>query len=270
MAFMTKKLLLLTVCMMTAVCGFAQETSGACGASLTWAFDSSTGSLTISGTGEMQGYITEGEIPWSDFRSKIKSIEMEAGITGISNWAFSGCYQILSVVIPDGVTTIGEYAFSGCDQLATVTIPKSVISIGDKAFRYINNLKTINVAWDRPISITPDVFYLQPIANITLNIPAGTGDLYRSADVWEDFRIVEPAALENLQVSNIRIFPTLVSESFCIAGITEPTVITVLDVTGKMALQQTVIPDEMVSVEYFPKGIYFVRVKDEILKLIKE
>ena len=81
-------------------------TSGTCGIdgngdNLTWTLDS-TGTLTISGTGEMAYYqqdSSSGEIaPWRQ-------------------------YTVKNVVITEGVTTIGQYAFYGCDALESVYLP---------------------------------------------------------------------------------------------------------------------------------------------------
>jgi len=58
-------------------------------------------------------------------------------------------------------------------------------------------------------------------------------------------------------------------ESFRISGITEKTVVTVLDISGKTMLQRIVSPDETVSVTHLPQGMYIVRTADEVIKLIK-
>ena len=268
---MTKKLLLLLVCIMTAIGGFAQATSGNCGENLTWNFDSSTGTLTISGTGDMTDYGTSGEIPWVDFRAQIMDVVMGDGITSISKWAFADCYKIPSIVIPSGVITVGSHAFLGCNHLETVTIPESVTELGSKAFEYCNSLEAVNVAWDRPIAITWEVFPLLPLVNIALTVPAGTKAFYLAAEIWKEFKIVDPAAaIENIQVPNISIYPNPVLESFCIGNITEPAVVTVSDVTGKPVLQQTVIPEETVVVSHLQNGIYFVNVKGRTTKIVKQ
>ncbi|MCD8023534.1 MAG: leucine-rich repeat protein [Lachnospiraceae bacterium] len=49
-------------------------------------------------------------------------------------------------VIPEGVTGIGDYAFSGCDGLTSVTIPDCVVDIGEFAFYYCMNLKTATLS----------------------------------------------------------------------------------------------------------------------------
>ena len=268
---MTKKLLILIVCIMTAVCGFAQATSGECGENLSWDFDSSTGTLTIGGTGNMTNYKTSGDIPWNDFKYKITNLIIGAGITSISNYAFFDCYKIPSVIIPSGVTTIGNDAFFGCDGFITVTIPASVTEIGAHAFVNCRHLEVINVAWSRPIAITEDVFINTPIVNVILKVPAGTEIFYRNAEYWKEFNIVEAAGIKDVQVSSINIYPNPVLESFRINnGISESTFVTILDISGKTVLQQTVTPNEPVAVEHLQSGIYFVNVKGKTVKLIKQ
>jgi hypothetical protein len=63
----------------------------------------------------------------------------------ISNYAFSGCTGITSVIIPTGVTSIGEEAFKGCTNLGSITIPNTVTSIGRAAFYECTNLTTITL-----------------------------------------------------------------------------------------------------------------------------
>ena len=87
--------------------GFAD---GTCGEDLTYSFDSSTHTLTISGTGAMTNFAKMTDSP---FYKKT---------------------EIQSVVIEDGVTTIGQFAFAYCSSLTSITIPASVTRIYAKAF----------------------------------------------------------------------------------------------------------------------------------------
>lgn len=126
-------------------------TSGTCGDNLTWIFDESTGTLTISGTGEMTNWSSPSYIPpWYDYRLSINHISIDDGVTTIGNMAFCDCTRITSITIPDGVTSIGYFSFAGCSVLTTVIIPDSVTHIGEYAFVLCKNLWNIEI----PDSVT--------------------------------------------------------------------------------------------------------------------
>ena len=63
------------------------------------------------------------------------------GVTGISDWGFSGCSTLASIVLPEGMTTIGEGAFASCKKLERIDIPESVTSIGAYSFEHCQNLQ---------------------------------------------------------------------------------------------------------------------------------
>ena len=76
----------------------ASETSGSCGADLAWSYDSSTGALTVTGSGSMTDF------SYSDTRwggNDIKSVSLPDGLTSIGNDAFSGCTSLTAVTLPD-------------------------------------------------------------------------------------------------------------------------------------------------------------------------
>ena len=152
-------LLLLALCIGASAAG----TSGKCGPSAYWSFDSSTGTLTISGSGAMNDY-EYGEYPWMDYRNSIQTIVIGDQITQIGRnafpWtacstikfgknvrsigerAFNGCRNLNGdLTLPDSVQTIGAGAFQGCEKLSgDLTIPDSVVEIGEGAFRDCKNL----------------------------------------------------------------------------------------------------------------------------------
>ena len=108
-----------------------------------WKIEGDT--LYIGGDGPMPYYRLSSSVPWHSFRSGIKYLVIENGVTSIGNCAFSGCVGLTSVTIPDSVTSIGNYAFSGCAGLTSVTIPDSVTSIGDNAFFGCTGLTSVTI-----------------------------------------------------------------------------------------------------------------------------
>ena len=119
------------------------KTSGKCGDHLTWSFDLVTGTLTVSGTGEMDDW-ADGDAPWFDFASDIKSVVLEQGVTGIGSYAFYICASLSSVSLPQGLTAIGSAAFYACWNLKEIRIPDSVSRIDNQAF-YDCGLETITL-----------------------------------------------------------------------------------------------------------------------------
>ena len=114
-------------------------------AEITWTL-SDDGTLTISGTGEMD------ENPWDIYqRAKIKKVIIKNGITNIGECAFMYCDNLVSVTIPNSVTNIGSYAFQYCYNLASIYIPSSVANIGYSAFGSCTGLTSIVIEKDNPI-----------------------------------------------------------------------------------------------------------------------
>lgn len=173
-------LLLLALCIGASAAG----TSGKCGPSAYWSFDSSTGTLTISGSGAMNDY-EYGDYPWMDYRNSIQTIVIGDQITQIGRYAFpwTACSTIQ---FGKSVRSIGAKAFSGCRNLnGDLTLPDSVQIVGDSAFAGCtgltgtltlgNGLQTIgfNAFYDCPFSgdlVIPDsvtmigiqAFYCRP------------------------------------------------------------------------------------------------------------
>lgn len=126
------------------IMAYAEEDakSGACGTDATWKLDDK-GVLTISGTGEIDGYA---------FRDNknIKAVIIGEGITRIGDTrnggTFDGCTNLESVKIPNTVTAIRGSSFSGCTSLTSVTIPDSVKKIEDSTFANCSALESVTMS----------------------------------------------------------------------------------------------------------------------------
>ena len=144
-------LALTLVCSLLAFPANAAEVvdSGTCGENVTWVL-TDDGVLTISGTGAMEDYANNNQVPWDNSREKIMTAVIEPGVTSIGYGAFSGCSSLTNVTIPDSVTSIEWGAFSNCSSITSVTIPDSVTSIGSYAFYRCKSLTSVTI----PDSVT--------------------------------------------------------------------------------------------------------------------
>ena len=162
--------------------------SGNCGVegkedSVKWALtenedDSSTYTLTISGTGKMKeniGHIgdyssTAGD--WKEYND-----------------------QITKIVVEDGVTSIGNYAFGNMKKVQSLKLGKDVASYGNWAFHLMSGLENIEVsAENETFKVGEDgvlyskdgkILYLYPQGkmpeNFEYSIPSGVTEIWKGA-----------------------------------------------------------------------------------------
>ncbi len=112
-------------------------------AGITWTYNN--GTLTISGTGDVEDY-NNSSAPWYDHRYDTTKIVISNGVTGIGEGAFCYFTELTSVSLPGSLKSIGAYAFRGCSSLKSVVIPDSVTSIGESAFYRCTALTTATVS----------------------------------------------------------------------------------------------------------------------------
>lgn len=115
-------LILLAVCMTIPVYAVEDKYSGTCGESLTWELDTTTGELTISGSGEMKNYSNYSKAPWNGRASLIKSVRINEGVVSIGEQAFQSCHNLESIYIPSTIKKIGRDAFEYCSSISNVYI----------------------------------------------------------------------------------------------------------------------------------------------------
>ena len=150
-------------------CGATGDGSG-----VTWqltenTYDSSTYTLTISGSGAMEDYSNSLSRPWSSFQQQITSVVISPGITSIGKRAFKGFSKLIHVDIANSVISIGSEAFSYCSSLTDIIIPQSVTDIGGVVFRECTNLSSITLS-NNITSIGP--FAFEKCTNLTsITIP---------------------------------------------------------------------------------------------------
>ncbi|MBQ3005910.1 MAG: leucine-rich repeat protein [Clostridia bacterium] len=123
---------------------YAATNNGSCGENLTWTFDTDTGILEIGGTGKMKDWSVSSTKPWDQYKSDIRTVIINSGVTSIGSYAFGYFKSISKITIPDTVTVIGSSAFKYCTAVYEFNIPDSITSIGNEAF-YGCKIKNINL-----------------------------------------------------------------------------------------------------------------------------
>ena len=152
--------------------------SGTCGENLSWIL-TEDGVLRISGNGAMPDYRTSSVAPWYSKRTKILSVVIEPGVTGVGSCAFYACLELAEVELPEGISYVGWGAFEDCTKLKAVEIPDGVTSIGSSAFSGCSSLTSVSIP-DGVTSIEGDAF--RDCSGLTsVSIPGGVTSIGGSA-----------------------------------------------------------------------------------------
>lgn len=98
------------------------------------------------------------EIADVDWAGDSYTVEIQEGVIGIGEWAFSHCHGMTGVEIPDSVVSIGSGAFYACTSLARAQIPEEVIIIEECVFEFCTDLWEVELP-ESLVDIGPWAFY---------------------------------------------------------------------------------------------------------------
>lgn len=121
-----------------------------------WSFDEEKSELIVSGVGDLPDFggsveINEDgtpteypEVPWIDYRDRIRTVTVTGNIRTIGAYAFEGCSELRVVnIVSDSIETIRENAFANCHELRYVFIPDTIRYIEIDSFRDCDMLNCI-------------------------------------------------------------------------------------------------------------------------------
>lgn len=111
------------------------------------------GTLTISGTGEIQSNddVCNKNLPWNLNKDEITSVIINEGITKIGAFAFIEYKNLKSVSFPNSLRAIGQQAFSYCPKLENINIPDNVSFLDAWVFLHDTALKRVSIGGNKEI-----------------------------------------------------------------------------------------------------------------------
>ncbi len=146
-----------------------------------WTLDQA-GNLAIASQAGMEDWAqngrAEGNFP------KVKNILIGSGVTAVPEDAFSGCADLVAVVLPDTVVSIGNRAFANAFSLGEITLPPGLQGIGDSAFMNCGNLGKVVMQGTTPPSLGSAVFDQCKFVTDDskgIVVPNGSEDAYKAA-----------------------------------------------------------------------------------------
>ena len=123
------------------------STEGSCGKNATYKYDTSTKTLTITGTGMAEIRKGSDHTKYKSFydivSQGIKKVKVGEGITGLGKILFQSCEELEDISLPSTLKSIGEECFFCCEKLMSIKFPKKLKSIGTMAFQAVSLKKVI-------------------------------------------------------------------------------------------------------------------------------
>ena len=111
--------------------------------------------------------------------------------------AWSNCYQLTQLYLPEVIETLPESMIEGGCRLLEIAIPATVTEIGNYAFAGCVNVWRMTVDAVIPPKVYENTF--DGISrSISVQVPAGSEELYREAEYWREF-FVETDAQQSPQ-----------------------------------------------------------------------
>lgn len=199
--------------MSTSFAAVGTPTSGTCGdpagdpGAMTWEFNMITGTLTISGTGEMADFASPSDAPWYAWAYDIKTVKLGEEITHIGDYAFCSI-PLMSIqtlrnesrgprreeaveepvpsILPESLNSIGKFALQDT-WMTSLTLPSQLVYIGESALAYNSQLTTLTLLGTMTIpwfdASLSDI--LAGCGNLTaIYVPENCVDDYKNTDCW--------------------------------------------------------------------------------------
>ena len=196
----------------------APDDNGTWGENLTWAFHD--GTLTITGTGEMNSAASNNSYSWFSSARYVETITIGEDVTSIAASAFAGTDNVHSygklttLNLPSTVTEIGENAFAYCSSL-TIDLDAILaknITLGNNAFYQIGRLTGLLA--DNADNATKIELFSKATANVTLQGRTLTKD-----GKWNT--ICLPFSMDADQIASSPLAGATIKEMDCSAEGTE-------------------------------------------------
>lgn len=156
--------------------------------SLTATYDSTTYTLTISGSGAMMDYASYSAVPYTSVRKAIQTVVFEEGcsITNIGSYAFYEATSLISIDLPSTISKIGKEAFYDTRKLNTIIMPEGLTTIGESAFykSYVKKVEIPSTVISIGTNAFANAFYVNDITIKATNFDYTSSTFGSGSSYW--------------------------------------------------------------------------------------
>lgn len=219
---------------------------------------------------------------------RLTSITIPNSVTKIEDGAFARCAALTAIAVPESVTIIKDNTFAYCENLVSIDLPKSITEIEKSAFKTCTGLTSITIGSSTEtiykqafhncpalktiscLAINPPVcWWGSPFDNYDkdLFVPTGSGDKYRSAEVWKEFDITEKtfSGIHSAETKEARTYTR--SHNIVIENALPGTPLSVYNTAG-VCIESMEISDSETEIALPAQGLYIVKYGDRSMKVV--
>ncbi len=199
--------------------------------------------------------------------TKLTSISLPDSIKSINEWLFNMCSNLKEIVIPDKVDTIKYGAFQSCGKLENLKIGKDVIFIDSRCFFDCVSLKSIYSYTPYPADLNQSLNVFTNInkTNCILYVPKGSKELYKAANQWKDFTIIEEMTTGIIPVSISDIKIKTENGSCIIENAKAGNKVEIFNISG-VKIKEQLTEDNQTKIK-LKRGIYIIHVDNYSYKV---
>ncbi len=179
----------------------------------------------------------------------------------------SGEQQTINVPMANNATSdfngtvVASFYCEETGKYIEVEIPGIEIKSGSVATVTVPVTFPENGVYTMQMNATPASASSNVMATAYVTAPNGAPVGYRIG--------VGEASVKSVSVAVPKLYPNPVADSFCVKGISEPTVVRVYSAAGVLLLDTEVDANQSIGVQSLTSGIYFVQIGNSVEKMVK-
>lgn len=135
----------------------------------------------------------------------LASVILPSDLKNVEDFVMTGNAALNDdAVIPANAESIGRYAYKGMSGMERIVIPAGVTSIGDNAMEGMTSLAEIDAKSLKAVpELGQDVWKDVEQPEVALLVgDAETGELFKDADQWKEFKIDIPSLSQDIVISD--------------------------------------------------------------------
>lgn len=185
----------------------------------------------------------------------------------IASEAFYGCLNLTSVTLPNTIVNIGFHSFAECPLLEEIVIPANIQQINSNAFSYCERLNYIYILKEEPFFLWDDAFS-DINDHVQIIVPCNCIEAFEASEEWQGIQLYDDCGhvgLAETENTTLEVYPNPASETLTIEA---EGLVTIVDEMGRIVKTLFVDQKKSIDLQGLSNGIYFVKVGNEVKKVL--